>query len=490
MSARTLQDLGALTPPEHLFLATLDSGAYHQCGDGSLPPAGDTTRAIRAALLRLLLLGGPEVPRLHEKGLRLRGAWLTGTLDLEGCTALRGVALADCRFEGPLVLQSAGIDTLNLNGSVLPGLAARRLETRGGVSLLGAEITGAIDLRGAQLGGDLVLDGCAVTQPGGTAFDAAYIVTRGDLTLRGSRISGTVKVAGARLTGDLILTGSTLDHAGEFALDAAGVKVAGDVVLRAVRITGEAKFTGARVSGDFQLDNGTFDAPEANAITLNRAVIDGALFLRDGAKVNGTLSLAGAYAGTIVDEPTSWPKPGHLLLNRFLYGGFIGSPVDAPTRLDWLSRQAPGQSNENFWPQPYEQLSTVLSEMGHRDDARRVLFEKERLQRRTRQARASRKLTRAALQLKDTLLLVTVGYGLHPLLAFVWLALLWLVGVGLLDAVQVEGQLRPNSPVLLRAPEWVLCGVPASQELYLPSVNLRRSGLAAPGQSQIDCFLQ
>jgi hypothetical protein len=97
---------------------------------------------------------------------------------------------------------------------------------------------------------------------------------------------------------------------------------------------------------------------------------------------------------------------------------------------------------------------------------------------------------RPILLLKDTLLLVTVGYGLHPLLAFVWLLLLWLAGVGLLNAVQAEGQLRPNSAVTLRTPEWVLCGTPMTEELYLSSADQHRAGLAAPSQSQVACFLQ
>ena len=242
MSLRTLLDIGELTLPEEGLLAELDSGAYHQCGDGSLPAAGDTARAIRASLLRLLLVGAPDIPRLHEKGLRLRGAWVTGSLDLEGCRDLRGITLADCRFDSPLILRSAVIDALLLDGSVLPGLAAERLQARGGVHLRAAEIDGAINLRGAQLDGDLVLDGSAVAQAGGIAFDAAYSVTRGDLTLRGSRFSGSVKVVGAQLTGDLSLIGTSLDHAEGVALAADGVKVAGDVDLRAASITGEASF--------------------------------------------------------------------------------------------------------------------------------------------------------------------------------------------------------------------------------------------------------
>jgi hypothetical protein len=313
-------------------------------------------------------------------------------------------------------------------------------------------------------------------------------VTRGDLTLRGSRLLGSVKVTGARLTGDLSLIGTTLDHRNGIALAADGVKVSGDVDLRAAGIAGESSFIGARVSGDFNLDGGTFEAPDAIAITLNRAVIDGAFFLQHGAKLNGALSLNGTQVGTIVDEVESWPKVGDLLLNRFRYGGFVGGPVDARTRLDWLSRQVSARWGEEFWPQPYEQLSAVLEEMGHRDDARRVLFEKERLQRRARRARA-RLPWRFIRSLKDAVLMVTVGYGLHPLWAFAWLGLLWLAGASLLGVVQTEGQLRPNSPVFLRAPEWVLCGTPITQDVYLPSADQRRSGLALASQSQVDCFL-
>jgi hypothetical protein len=487
---RTLNGFGELTASEKGLLANLDSGSYHQCGNGGLPAKGDTARLIRANLLRFILLGAQDAPRLHEKGLRVSGAWVVGTLDLEGCHNLRGILLADCLFESSLIVHSATIDELLLNGSVLPGLTARRLRTKGGVNLRGAKISGTLDLRGAHLDGELILDGATVTQPGGIAFDASYISTRGDLTLRGCQFYGGVKVSGARLTGDLILTSSSVDYKGNVALAADGVQVAGDVILRAVHITGSSSFIGARVSGDFHLDSGAFDGPGANAVTLNRAVIDGAFFLRGGTKLNGALSLNGAYAGTIVDEPESWPQPGELLLNRFRYGGFVGSPVDARIRLDWLSRQAPTRWGEDFWPQPYEQLSTVLNEMGYRDGARQILFEEERLKRRVRRTRAKWPWTRAALMLKDTLLLVTVGYGLHPLLAFVWIIVLWLAGVGLLTAVQAESQLRPNAVVMLRAPEWVLCGAPTKEEVVLPASDQRRPGLAAPGQSQIDCFLQ
>jgi len=167
-------------------------------------------------------------------------------------------------------------------------------------------------------------------------------VTRGDLTLRGLADPWRREGGGRSADRRPGLIGTSLDHAEGAALAADGVKIAGDVDLRAASITGETSLIGARVNGDVKLDGGTFESPGAIAMTLNRAVIDGALFLRGGVTIDGALSLNGTQVGTIVDEPASWPKAGDLLLNRFRYGGFVGSPVDARTRLDWLWRQAPG----------------------------------------------------------------------------------------------------------------------------------------------------
>jgi hypothetical protein len=488
MTAATLRDLGALTAAEQQILAEIGSGAFSQIGDGRLPAEGDEGRTVRAAFLRLLLTEGEGAPRLHEKGLELRGAWIAGVLDLEGCRVPHRIALADCRFEEALVVQGASIGSLLLDGSIMPGFRARALVASGSLHLRAARIEGTVDLLAARLDGEFVLEGGTVTPPGDMAFNAAYIATRGDLILRGTVFRGVVKVSGAKLGGDLAVDSATIEHPGKTALAADGIRVGGDVTLRFARLLGEASFIGARVSGDVRLEGGTFEAPDALAIVLNRAHVEGALFLRAEARVKGGLSLTGATIGSIADEAASWPEPGDLLMNRFRYGGFIGGPVDARSRLDWLARQSPKRWGDDFWPQPYEHLATVLNQMGHQEEARTILYEKERLQRRARRDRARSPLTRAARAAEDTLLWLTIGYGLQPLLAFVWLAVFWLIGVGLLAAVEAQGQLRPNLGVFLRSPEWVLCA--ATPERQVPMVSLgERPGLARPGQTQLDCFL-
>ena len=42
--------------------------------------------------------------------------------------------------------------------------------------------------------------------------------------------------------------------------------------------------------------------------------------------------------------------------------------------------------------------------------------------------------------------------------------------------------------MMLRSPEWVLCGFPAGSPVFLPSTGDERTGLAVPGQSQMACF--
>jgi hypothetical protein len=488
MSARGLSAFHPLSRAEEALVAGLESGTYDRVG-GGLPEAGDDSRQVRAELIRVLLMGGPEVPRLHETGIRLGGAWISGRLDLEGCRIARDIGLADCRFDYEPVLRSAVIDSLILDGSALPGLDADRIEARGDIYLRSANVSGAIGLRGARLGGELVADGAEVAKPDGVALNAERLEARGGFLLRGAVIRGGIAVPGVRLGGGLNAIGARVERPGGMALDATGIHCASDVNLRRVVIEGECEFTGARLRADVDLREARIAAPGATALSFRRAVIDGALILRDGAKLEGALNLNGASVGTLVDEPACWPGPGDLLLNQCRYDGFLASPIDAEARLVWLARQDPARWDEDFWPQPYEHLAGVLSGTGHADDARRVLIAKERLQRAAQRARTRWLPVRWLMALRDVLLGITVGYGRQPFRAFVWLALFWALGAGLFSLVEYHEALRPVTPVVLRSPEWVLCGLPAGTETFLASIGQTRGGLSAAGQSQLACFL-
>lgn len=478
-----------LTRAEQVLVAELASGVFDRLGEGV--PAADAgeERLVRAELLRFLLVGGEGAPRLHEKGLRLSGALIRGSLDLEGCRIPRDVALSDCRFEDALVLRSAVIDMLFLDGSVLPALLADNLEARCGVSLRGTEVEGPVRFRGARLGAAMICDGARFSRPGDAAFDGEGLEARGGVTFRAARVEGILRVAGSRIGGALDLSGAALANEGGDALDAVNATVDGDLKLRRIAVRGRTLLSGIRLEGDADLGGGQFEAPGDGAVEFGGAIVRGAFMLREGARVEGLLNLSGTTVDTLVDAAESWPAQGDLALNRFLYNAFLIGPSDARSRLDWLARQEPARWGEDFWPQPYERLAQVFTDMGHGEDAIRVLVAKERLQRRARRARARSRVGHAVLWAKDALLKVTVGYGRRPLLAFIWLALFWASGGALFFAVEEREAIRPNVPVVLRSPEWVLCGREAGDGLDLVSVGAERDGLAAPGQSQLACWL-
>ncbi|WP_210485403.1 hypothetical protein [Microvirga antarctica] len=488
MTASSLADFQPLSQAEEKVVALLRTGDFDRLGDGLRPEEATPERVLRAKFLRFLILGGEEGARPHEKGLRVSGAFVTGVLDLEGCRIAHDIGLKDCRFDATPVLRSAIIDSIFLDGSAFPGLEGEGLEARGNLSLRGATVSGEIRLRGARLGGNLECDGATIAWPDGMAIGAGGLEARGGVLLRGARLRGGISLTGARLGSDFDGVGLTIERPGAVALDLDGIEARGDLALRGATVMGEIRAEGARFGGDVDCSSATLAQPDGDALKLNRATIEGAFFLRRGVSVQGAINLTAATIGAIDDDRESWPQKGDLLMNRCRYGAFIGGPVDAASRLDWLGLQVPERWGEDFWPQPYEQLSAVFREMGHDDDARAVLITKERLQRRARRARTKSSVWRWLLAAKDGMLAITVRYGRQPLMAFLWLAMFWSLGVIVFSVAERQSALKPNSPVVLRSTEWTMCSVARSDQRFMPGTESFVSGRAAKDQTQLSCF--
>ncbi|MBL8580855.1 MAG: hypothetical protein JNL61_01340 [Rhizobiaceae bacterium] len=484
----SLADFQPLLPAEAEVVAHLSSGDFDRVGDGSRPETDEPARRIRASFLRFLILGGDENSRPHEKGIRLSGAWITGVLDLEACRTFRDIGLKDCRFDSVPVLRSAIINRVFLDGSSLPGLQAERLEVRGGLYLRGAKVTGEVNLVSSRLGGNVECDGALIEVPrGGVAVWAESVEAR-SILFRGAEIRGGVNLSGADLQADLDLAGAKVARPGDVAINVVAIEVAGSVVLRSAAVEGEVRMTGSRVGADMDFTAATVANAGKAAVDMSRTTVTGAFFLRKGAAIDGLLDMSGASVGTIHDEQACWPGRGDLALNRCQYGAFIDGPVRARERLDWLSRQTPERWKEDFWPQPYEQLANVFQHMGHDEDARAVLIVKERLQRRARRQRARNPVILWWRRVLDWVLAVTIAYGRQPLLAFVWLTLFWLIGVGVFWFGERHSTFKPNSAVVLRSPEWNLCGMPTTEQRFLASTQAMAYGRAAEGQTQLNCF--
>ncbi|HKK34964.1 MAG TPA: hypothetical protein VJ994_01575 [Paracoccaceae bacterium] len=459
---RELSDFRPLRPGEAEYVEKLaaedwDAERFVRIGDGKLPDEGDAARTLRGDFVRFLALGGGPGAAPPETGLRLRGGLIEGELSVEGCRDLRDVELTDCRFDAAPILRGASVNLLILSRSVLPGLRADRLETRGGVFLRGSRFSGEARLAGARIGGDL------------SCQDARFA-------------SGKDK---------------------DVALTCDGARVEGNVNLTAVVAQGQISFAALEIRRSLVLSGGRFVRPARNpvALRLDGASVEGTLFQRSDmrprrprreVRFQGVVELTAARLGTINDDPGSWPeRRGALRLDRCTYGAFTGgrTPVDADSRLAWLDLHDPATVGADFQPQPYEQLAKVLRETGHAEDARRVLIAKEAKQRAARRARASAGL-RPALWIRDQLLRVTVRYGRVPTLAFAWLFGLWILGAAVFHDAAEAGAMKPNNPFILRSPEWAFCAHPDGEAVIAREKNPTGTGRSEDGhRTRIDCFL-
>ncbi len=427
----TLAEFAPLTEAEEAVIAGLGTGHVTVLGDGSLPgPEAGDDRRVRATLIRWLALGAPgdDDVRLHEKGLRIKGALVvsdgkadpllgdegTTGLDLEGCKLDRDLGLLSCRFLDMALMFGATVHTLNLQGSRFPGLFADRLNARGGVFLRGVEAEGEVRLHRSEIGGDL---DCV-----GGRFQNPYDLKK-EKTVPGST-GKALNVAGARVTGAFLWRPGNNGGSN--------------------RVEGALDLTAAEI-GTICDDPAYWPVP--GDLLLDRCRY-------------------GGFTGT-------------------------GTPVSDKERIRWLDLQDPARFGGDFWPQPWEQCAKVLREMGHAEDARAVLIAKEERQRRVRRAQAAAHLSKirtriakadreasthdiearlaarsglvgawstlAFLRLRDGLLSALIAYGHRPLRALGWLAGMWLFGAVLFGVAHGDGGFKPNNAVILSKPEWAQC---------------------------------
>jgi len=451
---KTLKDFGALTPAEEELRKGVGSGLVIEIEDGALPPAdAGPERQIRASFLRYLAIGGCETCRPSETGVQVCGAIIVGEgseaaetrgFNLEMCKVVGDLLILNSLFTDTALLRGTRLNSLFLGGcSFAQGLTADRLKATGNVDLYGVASKGSVRLPGAKIDGDL---SCRKA-----AFEA----------------SAPKKLA---FFGDRLVTG-------------------GDVFLDEVQSRGVVQLQGAKIGGNLNCDTTHFKAwGPAAAFSLQSAMVGGVFSLRGDSRIDGVVIMTNAKFGGLLDDLTCWPTGGRVYLNNCRYDAFLGgAPSDAETRLKWLGLGPDNPKMGSFTPQPYEQLASVLRESGHRSDARRVLQEKERLQRKA--ARVG-KWHRAFSWIWDGILGFAIGYGYRTWTALVWINLFWICGVIAHQEAYDDGAFKPNNAFVLRAEEWVLCGPKTPKGGWTQGQIISRAERKVESHdTQLTCFL-
>ena len=186
-------------------------------GDGNLPNEENDDVVLRADLIRLLLLGQDPEAVLHAKGVRLRGAHISGVLDLQGTDCVYDLTLTRCFLEKSPSFINARMRGLHLSGCDFPGFHA---------------------------------DNCIFD---GSVFLRSGLVSRGEIALPGSRVSGDLQICDARIEGE--------NGVGIFA---ASARIEGSVYLgdypfddvdTELHVDSAIQFSSAKISGDFYCRN-------------------------------------------------------------------------------------------------------------------------------------------------------------------------------------------------------------------------------------------
>ncbi len=332
---------------------------------GRVREGTDPHEVVTADAIRTVLTSGvgPE----GDRRLRLRGARITGRLELRGVECGAALILIDCVFTEPVNLTGAELPELAMVGCRAPELRLGWLTTAGSVRVVECEVDGPVLMTEARVGRRLDLSGSrfgefsAINLTVGGDLDARQL-TSGWCQLTGANVAGRIRLIDATL-GDAIralwLTGATsggdldlyrvharglvnlrtanvggrivLDRAriegtppiegndayvhgrpGLDAIVAEGLSTRGDLSLRYATVDGEVRLTTAQIGGTCNVSGSQLNNPGGRALEADRSAIGSGLLALDGFSTKGSVVLRDAR----IDGP--------VLMSR----GTIDAPTD------------------------------------------------------------------------------------------------------------------------------------------------------------------
>lgn len=415
--------------------AEAENGA--EAANGSMRPEGQDIAqcTIRAELIRALLLDQIDEAQLHEKGLRIRGAFVQGVLDLQGVDSSHDLSLSNCILEKTPSFLNARLRGLFMSGSITPGILADNAQFDGSVFLRSDfQSTEEISLPGVKITGDLQICNAKISGKGRPAIFAP-----------------SLKVEGSIYLGDYPYDDIESELHSEGSIMLASCTIGQDFYCRNVA----ARPEDSQLGGALYLDLESQGIPAA--LSLARADIKGVLYMKHNQITGGIVNLSGATARRLNDEPSGEGAAYRLRLDGFDYTHFAqDADISLEARLDWLKRRPDGVE---FSAQPYEQFARTLQSIGHRDEASHVLMRKEELKREANFDTLRKSLKNAwkvpLAALWDVMLRYLVGYGYRPIRALSWGLVLIVVLSFYFGKTWDKGDMVPNAAPILVSENWV-----------------------------------
>jgi hypothetical protein len=332
-------------------------------------------RSVRAEVIRWVASDPAAAAFVHPSGPGFAGARVTGQIDFSYLVLTRPITMLSCYIPDGIDLTYARTQAIDLRRS----------------------LTGTIDADSATIDGDL--------------------------SMLNGHYAG-VSMFRTHLTGNLDFIGAQVSSPGEYAIQATEATIGGDADFHQGFTTdGLIDFRFAKVGHSLSFNDAHFGGAGDNGLNAERAAVAGMIYWVNVTHTSRTiLDLANGRAQGLGDDAVSWPAPGNLNLDGFVYESIVEGPTDAAARLRWLGRQAPG-----YRPQPYEELARVLTSDGDTSGATDVLIAQRRAQREFGNLGRPERMWNLLLE-------ITIGYGYRPLRALWWILGFVLFGTALFGA--------------------------------------------------------
>ncbi|MEL7543334.1 MAG: hypothetical protein AAGJ70_06125 [Pseudomonadota bacterium] len=365
-----------------------------------------------------------------------------------------------------------------------------------------AVLEGALNASGLQVDGSIYFNNMMISNGregyASIAFSLVGARVKGNVTLSPNvKVSGGLDFTNLGIDRQLNLNGicvvnQTADGNGK-AIDCERIRVGSHIFMSGgFHAEGQVDLRGSDVAADLILIDGTFSNLTQNsssgsgrgrtsanyALELSSARIGNFLWLGPAIAPNdqqvcieGSLNLSGAHAHILIDDPVSWPGGAHsktmfdasgkalqcnIGLDGFTYGRFGRAKMaNWKVRKAWLERQNDEARFDDFRPQPYEYLATVLRGMGHARDAREISKLRQSAERKAtvRRELKNRPAQAIGAQLERLFYggLAGYGYAFKRLLAMVFL--LWGLGAVVYSAAEEQGLIAPADAVVFTNPD-------------------------------------
>jgi hypothetical protein len=264
---------------------------------------------IRGEFLRWLVLNhgtqieSKSILTIDPKGVCFKAAIVIGSFDFSFCKTEVPFRFTHSTFQNAISLSNAKIRFLTLQGCHVHSINAHGCVCEGDVFLReGFTAKGKINFLGAHIGNSFDCSNGKFTNENGDALNCNRATIQGSVFLKdGFEAAGKVNFGSASIGSNLECTNGKFINQNGDALNCNRAKIQGNVFLKdGFEATGEVNFVGASIESSLICTNGKFinQNGDADALTCNRATIQGSVFLKDGFEAAGKVNFGSASMGS------------------------------------------------------------------------------------------------------------------------------------------------------------------------------------------------